>query len=371
MATVTAGKKKAKKAATPVKVKADGKVDGKGAGEDAYKAVGKGAVKAARKGAGKVDGKVDGKVNGKGGLPAVIAGTNGTVPARPLTQAGVRTMIQALGPGAFEAYTEVEGMFRTQEQTALSFWWNIGKKFLAIADQWKAEGLRTFCELLNKDHREVRSATRWSEQDVIGMVEEARKHNGSVTWSHMRLLLALDDADCDRYLKYIQRNKVGYDVLFAKIKAERAPEEPEKKKEIVGGRTFHIPGDFEDLYQVDMKKQGEYARFYDQMDKKLPDAIEKIDEEGFNPALLARVRTMRSRYDAALALIQRRTEQLILFERRIEQKLGLDRDEIPQLPPPMAPTSIPALDTQALIDAVAVPIAAVARKPPAAAKKKG
>jgi hypothetical protein len=297
---------------------------------------------------------------GKAGLPARVAG-NGQ--PRPMTPAGIRTTITALGAGAYEIYEELKVMFHQEEETKLSFWWNVGKKFLSIKNQWEEVGLNTFCAALRKNPKEVRmamrAAARWTEEEIVAIVEEAQKNDASVTWSHIRSALASNDAVGEKYLALVQKERMGAEEMVARIKAERRLKEGKKGK--TGGRPFRLSTTFSGLYRDSLKEDAHFKRFCDQLEARLPAAIGKIDEERFNAELLTQVRVMREQCDGALRAAQRRAEELIGFERRIEQKLGFQ--------PETAPGDTAATPAGGA-DAVAAPRRKTVRKPPSAARKK-
>jgi hypothetical protein len=286
----------------------------------------------------------------KAGLPARRAERNGR--AQPLTSAGAKMEISALGKGAYEIYEDIELLFKVYEQSRLVMWWKVGQKFVTITEQWKEEGLTTFCKNLFLNHREVRmamrAATTWTKEEIDQIAERATQQGGKVTWSHLRQLLTLDDADRDRYLTLIETQRMGYRVLVAQIDAEREDKKDGGKK---GGRQFNVPSTFDGIVQAGLEKTALFNRFFDQMDKKLPTAISKIDENRYSSDLLNKVRKMRTECDNVEKTTRARADQLTEFERRIEQKLGLQPDEIP--PPSPAPAK-----------------RVTTRKPPSAAKKK-
>jgi hypothetical protein len=280
---------------------------------------------------------------------------------KALTPSGKRMAIEALGAGAVELAAEVEGLLRTMEQTALATWWQIGKRFVSIREHWEDVGVKTICKQLDLDDREVRmamrAATMWSERDVLAIVEEARQKGGKVTWSHTRLLLALDDTRREKYLEVIKNKRMGYKALYGMIKAEGRG-----RGKKGGGRQFNIPATFDGLYVAGIQQTASFHRFFDQMGKKLPGALDRIDENRFSPDLLNRVRKIREECDRVAQTAHARGEELTEFERRIEQRLGLQEDVVP------SSTNGAAAEPVALAPPTARKV--IVRRPPGAAKTK-
>jgi hypothetical protein len=290
------------------------------------------APKTAAKGAPKAAAKPPAVRDAKTSAPPAKVAPPAGLGKQPLTKAGAErkqeTVIAALGAQAPALFKDVSALVDKLENDRLATWYALGQKFVTVKEQLKDEGIKTFCDELKVNHRDVRIAMRmtqqWNFQEMLKLVKEAKTHGGNITWSHIRLLLSkpLEHAR-DHWLALIQREAMGYEDMVARIKAAAGTAYGLKERESAGGgRQFDVPTTLDGSTKVYVRQTDRMTRFLDQAGAKLPKTLEAIAPERYSPDMLRQVRMIRQGLDSVAKKAQDDAEVLVEFERKVEQAVS-------------------------------------------------